>query len=126
MSVYMGYYRPAQGFLEANQSKARDQGEFAVEPKMQQKVRDLPEKLPAGCKILGAFAPIQSGAVIAETALPGIIVIETQNSADLTFINQHYAGYLIFQWTPANVVGTTRAEREALTAQQQTRTPATV
>jgi hypothetical protein len=126
VSAYIGYYRPAQSFLEANQAKARDQGAFAVEPKMQQKVRELPEKLPSGCKILGAFAPIQSGAVIGDNALPGVLVIDTENSADLTFINQHYAGYLIFQWTPANVVGTNRAEREAMQAQQLARTPATV
>jgi hypothetical protein len=42
-----------------------------------------------------------------------VIAVETDNTADLTFINQHYAGYLMFQWVPCTVIGATRAEREA-------------
>jgi hypothetical protein len=114
MAAYIGYYRPVPGFLEENQTKARSEG-ASPDPRMQQRVRELPEKLPAGCTILGAYAPM-AGPVFSDTAPPGVLVVDTNNTADLTFINQHYAGFLVFQWLPATVIGATRAEREAATA----------
>jgi hypothetical protein len=112
VAVYMGYYRPAPGYIEANQARARAEGP-SPDPKLQRLVAELPEQLPKSAKIIAAFSPVQSGAVLSDTGAPGVIIIQTDNSADLQFINQHYAGYLMFQWVPANVIGTTRAEREA-------------
>lgn len=114
MSAYIGYYRPVPAFLEENQARARSEG-ASPDPRMQQRVRELPDKLPAGCTILGAYSPM-AGAVFSDAPPPGVIVIETSNTADLMLINQHYAGFLVFQWVPATVIGTTRAEREAATA----------
>ena len=113
MAVYIGYYRPAPSFLEANFARARAEG-FSPDPKMQQLVRELPERLPASCRILAAYSPM-AAPVFGDTAPPGVLVIETDSTTDLTFINQHYMGYLMFQWVPATAIGTTRAEREAAT-----------
>ena len=115
MAAYIGYYRPVPGFLEENQTRARSEG-ATPDPRMQQRVRELPDKLPAGCTILGAYTPMVSGAVLSDTTPPGVIIVDTNNTTDLTFINQYYAGFLVFQWAPATVIGTTRAEREAATA----------
>jgi hypothetical protein len=113
MAVYIGYYRPVPSFAEANFARSRAEG-FSPDPKMQQLVRELPERLPGSCRILAAYSPM-AAAVFSETQPPGVLVVETDSTTDLTFINQHYAGYLLFQWAPATVVGTTRAEREAAT-----------
>jgi hypothetical protein len=114
MPVFIGYYRPVPSFLEETQARSRAEG-FSPDPKMQRLVRELPEKLPAGCRILAAFSPM-AAAVLAEPQPPGVLVVETDATRDLTFISQYYNGYLMFQWTPATNVGTTRAEREATQA----------
>lgn len=123
MATYIGYYRPTQSFMESNFTRARAEG-FSPDPKMQQLVRDLPERLPSSCRILAAYSPM-AAPVFADTAPPGVLVVETDSTTDLTFITQHYAGYLMFQWVPATVIGTTRAEREAAT-QGAIRSPASV
>jgi hypothetical protein len=81
---------------------------------MQRLVRELPEQLPSSCRILAAFSPM-AAAVLAEPQPPGVLVVETDATADLAFIAQYYNGYLMFQWAPATNVGATRAEREAAT-----------
>lgn len=113
MAVYIGYYRPVPSFLEENQARARADG-FSPDPRMQRLVRELPERLPGSCRILAAFSPM-AAAVLSETQPPGVLVVETDSTADLSYITQHYSGYLNFQWAPATNVGTTRAEREAAT-----------
>ena len=40
------------------------------------------------------------------------MIVETESTSALGFISQYYAGYLAFEWTPANRVGGTREERE--------------
>jgi hypothetical protein len=113
MAVYIGYYRPTAGFMEANFARARAEG-FSPDPRMQQLVRELPERLPSSCRILAAFSPM-AAPVFGEVVPPGVLVVETETTADLSFITQHYSGYLMFQWVPATVIGATRAEREAAT-----------
>ena len=111
MAVYIGYYRPNPQAMEEAGQRARG-GDRGPAPQLVQLVRELPDKLPAGCKLLGSYAPM-AGPVFSEQPPPGITVVETDNVADLQFISQHYAGYLVYHWVPATRVGVTAQEREA-------------
>ncbi len=112
MAIYLGYYRPTPTFIEENQARARREGP-GPDPTFRQKVQELPDKLPAGCRILGSYAPVGGGGpVLAEPGLPAVQIVETDDPTHLGFISQYYAGYLMFQWTPATSVGGTRQERD--------------
>lgn len=116
MALYLGYYRAVPHFLQETQERARGQSP-APDPKFQRLVIDLLEKLPAGCKIIGSYVPM-AGAVLADHGPPSIMLVETDNLADLSFISQYYTGYLLFHWVPGTRVGVTRQEREAWAAAQ--------
>ena len=111
MAVYIGYYRPNPQSLAEGGQRARS-GQPGPDPTLVQLVRALPDKLPAGCRLLGSFAPM-AGPVFADQPPPGVTIVETDNVADLQFISQHYAGYLIYHWIPAVRVGVSALEREA-------------
>jgi hypothetical protein len=101
MAVYLGYYRPVPDFV-ANDAFRR-------------KVVELPEKLPAGCLLIGSYVPT-GGAAAVTPSRPAVMLVETDHPADLDFISQYYAGALQFDWVPVTPVGTTRPEREAWAA----------
>lgn len=105
MTTYLGYYRPTADWLEQANAAARA-GEPVLPPEFLQKVAELPDKMPASCTILGSWGPRGSSA-----ELPSVMVVETDNDADLTFITQYYQGWLGFQWTPAISIGATKAQR---------------
>ncbi|MBK7723714.1 MAG: hypothetical protein IPI33_00215 [Dehalococcoidia bacterium] len=107
MSIYLGYYRPTATYREANETRAR-QGDTTLDPKFAQIVVDLPLKLPAGCSILGSFAPAGGS----PDNPPNVMIIETSDTAHLGFISNYYAGYLQFQWFPATSVGANKNQRE--------------
>ena len=115
MATYLAYYRVAPSFNEENQARARGGGS-GIDPKFRQMVVDLPNRLPSSCRILGSYAPVGGGAVLSEPGAPAVMIIETSDPRDLTFISQYYTGYLIFQWTPATSVGGNRQERESWAA----------
>jgi len=54
-----------------------------------------------------------AGAVFADQPPPGVTIVETDSVADLQFITQYYAGYLMYHWVPATRVGATAQERAA-------------
>jgi hypothetical protein len=112
MTVYLGYYRTVPWFAEEAQARARD--EAGPDARFRRLVLELPEKLPAGCLLLGSYAPLGGGgAVLADPGPPSVLIVETEDARDLGFITQYYAGYLLFHWVPAIRVGATRDEREA-------------
>jgi hypothetical protein len=111
MSIFLGYYRTNPTAAQENDARARTHGP-GLDPKMRQLVLDLPGKLPKGCRILGSYVPMAEP-VFGDASPPSVMIVETGDTADLQFIAQHYASYLIFQFMPAISVGTTRAERDA-------------
>jgi hypothetical protein len=111
MAVYLGYYRVVRTYQEQNQARAREQG-LGIDAKFRQLILGLPERLPAGCRIIDSYTPIGGGSVIREPGPPSVMIVETESTSDLAFISQYYTGYLAFEWTPANRVGGTRQERE--------------
>ncbi len=114
MATYLGYYRPTADWLEQANAAARA-GDSSFPPEFLQKVAELPGKLPASCTIQGSWAPRGSSG-----DLPSVMVVETNDDADLTFITQYYQGWLGFQWTPATNIGGTEAQRREWQAQLQT------
>ena len=111
MAVYIGYYRANPQSTEEAGQRARS-GQPGPDPKLVQRVRELPDKLPASCTLLGSYAPM-AGAVFADQPPPGVTIVETDSVADLQFITQYYAGYLMYHWVPATRVGATAQERAA-------------
>jgi len=110
MTLYVGFYTPNPDWTREVAAKFR-QGELQpgqpVEP-IATKVRELPQKLPQGCKLLASYGPVgQSPDVVEARRLPGIQLIETDDPAHLTFISQYYAGYLSFFFHPYNPVART-------------------
>jgi hypothetical protein len=117
MAIYLGYYRATPQFIEENQARLRREGGNAGPPACRRMVQELPDKLPAGCRIVGSYAPVGGGgAVLGPVGLPSVQIVETSDPTHLDFISQYYNGYLIFQWTPATSVGGNRQERAAWAA----------
>jgi hypothetical protein len=110
MALYIGYYSPSESFVAENHRRGRA-GE-GPDPAMREKVVSLPERLPDSCRVIASYTPIQSA-----PDKPGVLLVDTDRSEDLQFINTHYMGYLTFRWVPGVAVGATRAEREASTPQ---------
>src|SRR4051794_35420934 len=100
MAVYLGYYRVVRQFQEQTQAQARDAG-VEMDAKFRQMILALPDRLPAGCTIVGSYTPIGGGAVLHEPGPPAVMIVETESTRDLVFISQYYTGYLQFEWTPA-------------------------
>jgi hypothetical protein len=125
MALYLGYYLFVPEFSHEGHARASS-GDTAVDPVMMRKAIELPERLPAGCRLQGAYVPHGMAYGEPDTTQPAIMLVETDNPADLDFISRYYQGYVSFRWTPANAVGATRAEREksmaTLTASGTTRT----
>jgi hypothetical protein len=107
MATYLGFYTPNPDWSREVAEKYR-RGELQqgqVPEPMATKVRELPQKLPAGCKLVGSWAPIGQSADVPEARrLPGVQIIETDDPSHLAFINQYYAGYLAFFFHPYNPV----------------------
>src|SRR5215218_3090808 len=99
MATYIGFYTPNPDWVREVSDKQR-RGELQpgqpAEP-LATKVREFPQKLPAGCKLIGSYGPVgQSPDVPEARRLPGILIVETDDPAHLAAIAQHYAGYLGF------------------------------
>ena len=111
MAIYLGYYHPAPEFARAQQARARA-GDLTPDAAFTRRVLALPEQLPPGCTLRGAYVPVGwLGTDPSDLGFPAVMVVETANPADLSFISQYYLGYLMFRWTPATAAGTTRQER---------------
>ena len=75
---------------------------------MRQKVLDQFDKLPPTIKPLGVYAPVATAGI--DTSFPGVWIAETDDPAELHFINVLWAGVIDFEWVPVTVVGTTAHE----------------
>ena len=112
MAVYLGYYRAVPGFVQQTQEQRRA-GAGGPAGAFLDLVRELPERLPAGCRILGSYTPLGGGGgAVFEPGPPSVMIVETDDPQHLAAISQHYGGYLAFLWVPATVVGARRPERE--------------
>ena len=100
------------GFVQATQDRQR-RGAGGPDPAFLRLVRELPERLPAGCRILGSYASLGgAGGTVFEPGFPAVMIVESDDPAHLGIISQHSGGYLAFHWVPATVVGARRQERE--------------
>ncbi len=111
MATYLGFYRAVPTFLEETWARART-GDRAPDAAFRRLVTGLLEQLPRGCTLLGSYAAI-GGAGQGTTGPPSVLIIETSDTAALSFISQYYSGYLQIEWVPAQAVGMTGAERAA-------------
>jgi hypothetical protein len=117
MAVYLGSYRAVPGFVQETQDQLR-RGAGGPNPAFLRLVRELPERLPAGCRILGSYTPLGgAGGAVFEPGPPAVMIVESDDPAHLGVISQHYSGYLAFLWVPATVVGASRQERDRWAAE---------
>ena len=66
-------------------------------PAFREKVNSFAKNLPSTCKLVGSWA-------VSGEAAPNVIIIEAESYADVVHINQYYAGWISFDWHPANTV----------------------
>lgn len=120
VATYIGYYRATNSYIEETLARARSTGS-GQDPAFMQKVVDLPLKLPAGCSIMGSFAPMGQS----PDAPPAVMIVETNDTSHLQFISTYYQGFLAFNWHPAVSVGANKDQREQWrqTAQAPTQAP---
>ncbi len=118
MATFIGYYSPDEAWLAETNAKARTDGPTGFDPTFLERVAALPDQLPSGCKIVGAYASRGLS-----SATPSIMVVETDNDDDLTFIGNYYQGFLQFLWVPAIAIGGTRAARDEWIAATQAQIP---
>ena len=114
MTTYIGYYRPVPQYLQESGARARA-GDPSPDPTMRRLVTELPEKLPAGCSIVGSYVP-GAGPVLHEPGPPSVMIVECDGIEPLQFISRYYTGFLQFHWVPAMSLGATQREREAAMA----------
>jgi hypothetical protein len=110
MASYVGFYDMNQDWAASNAQQARA-GDGGMDPQFAQLVTDLPNQLPEGCSVVSSYGTNSANR-------PNVMIVETDNQSDLTFITNYYRGYLMFDWVPANNVGGSQAEREAWRARQ--------
>jgi hypothetical protein len=98
--TFVGYYDPAPGTpLPADVEHQRSTG--TQPPAIQQKVRELPGKLPPTCKLIGSWTTFGARAT-------GVMVVEADSWDDLEVINSHYRGFLLRDWHPTRTGGIDR------------------
>jgi hypothetical protein len=85
--------------LELIQASQRDTG--APPSELLDKVRAFPEALPASVKLIGSYV-IQGG------DRPSVMIVETDDYSGLQHIQNHYAGWLQFEWHPTTTGGVSR------------------
>lgn len=87
-TTYVGFWTPAPDY--PGWASLRETGSAPAE--VTEKRNKFPSSLPPTCKIIGSWALFGPG--------PHVIVVETESVADLMFIQNYYAGWLVFDWRP--------------------------
>lgn len=111
MATYIGYFVVNADYGAANGARMRAEGPSS-DPKFIERIVSLPAALPPGTRMVGTWSAMSTGPVFGGQPLPGFTIVESDDVAGLSVINNHYAGYLNFQWTPANVLPPSTAGRQ--------------
>ncbi len=77
------------------------QREGEQDPRVVERRNGLPAALPSTCRLIGSWN-------VGGGQAPGVMVVEAESFADLLAINQHWAGYLQFDWHPTTTGGVPR------------------
>ncbi len=101
MAIYVGFYRVDEDYQREVGEKLRS-GKLELKPgelaePVRTKARELPQKLPTGCRVVGSWVPVESPG---RTENPGVIVVETDDIMHLIWFNSYYAGLVHFSWHP--------------------------
>lgn len=108
MVLYIGLYRATEEFVRSMREKVLSgewQSESGADPQpplhFQEKLRGFPAFLESrGVELVASYTPVGfgNGTNPAEGRPPGILVIETENEADLAAVNAYYFGYVTFSF----------------------------
>ncbi len=96
--TFVGFFRPIDPPTFA--AAQRETGEN-FPPEFQQKVRDFPSIFTGGLKLIGSWG-------VGGGQQPGVTVVEAESFDDLQRINDHYLGWLNFEWHPSATGGVPR------------------
>lgn len=103
MAIYIGFYRFDPEYIEDIGEQVRE-GEIEPPPPFPEpfatKVREFPEKLPEGCRLIGSYAVVGQSYGDPTAQLPGITIIETEDPSHLQWIIRYYSGYLTWFFHP--------------------------
>ena len=111
MAIYIGFFRANDDYVQEHLPRIRETGELLA-PELRQKVLDQFDKLPASVKAIGVYRPVATAWTQASTH-PGVWIAETDDPAELDFINNLWAGFIDFEWVPAVGLGSTAQDAEA-------------
>jgi hypothetical protein len=95
--TFVGFFRQ----VDPNEGAAYQREHGENPPEMAQKVREFPSVFSDTCRLIGSWA-------VAGGEAPGVTVVEAESFDDLAAINQHYQGWLRFDWHPTNTGGVPR------------------
>lgn len=100
MALYIGFATVVDDYFREVGAKMRS-GDLQLKPfetpePARTRARELPAKLPAGCKLHGSWIP--AGGIAYKE--PIVTVIETDNPSHLAWFNTYYGGMFLFTWHP--------------------------
>ncbi|MGE0229216.1 MAG: hypothetical protein AB7I38_02455 [Dehalococcoidia bacterium] len=121
MAIYLGYYGVHPDYAHERGEVARKAGHFVPDEAFNARVAALRDQLPPSIRLVGSYVPIASMTPDWDPRRPGIWIADCDNPRDLGFINNYYAGFLKFDWVPANSLGTSSAQTAETMRTNQTR-----
>ena len=98
-TTYLGFYDPTATALATIEASMRETGRPPQE--FREKVNAMPSTLPAGTSLIGSYA-IPGG------DRPSVMIVEAEDYTGLQHIQNHYAGWLQFEWHPTATGGVSR------------------
>ena len=118
MATYIGYYRAHPDYWRETGARAREAGHAVPNDAFREKVAGLRDKLPASIKLIGSYAPIQSNP---NPNHPSVWICECDDPSELTFVNNYYQGFLVFEWVPVTALGNVSSQTDAVMRTKQAR-----
>jgi hypothetical protein len=113
MATYIGYYRVHPDYAREMAKRDREAGQPVPRDEFRAKVASLRDELPPAIRLIGSYVPMQSWSPDPDTRHPAIWVCECDDPAELRFVTNYYAGFLLFEWIPVEALGTVSAHVEA-------------
>ena len=104
--IWIGFYRANENWIREVEATMRRTGktrqEVLAETGILSKVRAFPQSLPQSCRLVGAYNPTRSisHGDPAWAQFPAVVILETDDPADVTHYINYYDGILTVAFHP--------------------------